>query len=314
MRAKVLLIILAAGITVRAATGSVPSARRQTSGSTDPLNGAIVKAAKWAEMEKSVRKKASTFKGEIGLVIRDLDTGRVIEINPDTLFPAASMIKVPIMAACLRAADEGRLSLQDNLKLKKVDKVRGSGDMWRKRPGSVFNVGQLIDLMITRSDNTAANMLIDLLGFEYINQAFKEMGLEKTVLSRKMMDLHSRDLGVENYTTAREMADIIERMYRKDCVCSEVSDKCMAILKSQKVNDRIPRLLPKTTVVAHKTGLERQICHDAGIVFTENGNFLISVFTKTWRGPRTAKYFIAGVSSIAYSAYKPVATRTRTRS
>ena len=314
MRAEVFMVVLAAGLTVRAAAGSVPSARRQTSGSTEPLSGAIVKAAKWAEMEKSVRKKASAFKGEIGLVIRDLDTGRVIEINPDTLFPAASMIKVPIMAACLRAAEEGRLSLKDNLKLKRSDKVRGSGDMWRRRSGSAFSIEQLVDLMITHSDNTAANMLIDLLGFDYINQAFKEMGLEKTVLSRKMMDLRSRDQGIENYTTAREMADIIERMYRRDCICSEVSEKCMAFLKSQKVNDRIPRLLPKATVVAHKTGLERQICHDAGIVFTENGNFLISVFTKTWRGPRTAKSFIAGVSSLAYGAYKPVATRTRTQS
>ena len=84
------------------------------------------------------------------------------------------------------------------------------------------------------------------------------MGLEQTNLSRKMMDFRSRDKGIENYTSAREMADILERIYRKGCICSSVSEKSLEVLKSQKVNDRIPELLPRDTVVAHKTGLERR--------------------------------------------------------
>ena len=312
MKTRIFLTALCFGL---AASMAVPvPLPAQVAGSPDITQGAVVMSARWAEMEKAVRKKVKTFRGDIGLVIRDLETGRSLEINPDMVFAAASMVKVPIMAACLRAADEGKLTLKDRLKLKRSDKVRGSGDVWRRRSGTLFTVEQLIDQMITRSDNTAANMIIDLLGYDYINQAFREMGLEKTVLSRKMMDLTSRDKGIENTTTAGEMADIIERIYRRDCVGAEVSEKCLAVLKSQKINDRIPRLLPRATIVAHKTGLERQICHDAGIVFTNNGNFLISVFTKTWIGPRTAKRFIANVSSLAYSAYKTAPARSRTRS
>ncbi|TRZ89822.1 serine hydrolase, partial [bacterium] len=176
--------------------------------------------------------------------------------------------------------------------------------------GSAYTIEQLVELMVTHSDNTAANMLIDLLGFDYLNQTFREMGLERTNLSRKMMDFRSRDRGIENYTSAREMADILERIYCKGCVDSSVSEKSLEFLKSQKVNDRIPRLLPRNTIVAHKTGLERQVCHDAGIVFTDNGNFLISVFTRSTSGSRTAKRFISSVSSLAYTVYKTALQKT----
>ncbi len=159
--------------------------------------------------------------------------------------------------------------------------------------------------MVAHSDNTATNMLIDRLGFDYLNDAFREMGLERTNLARKMMDFGSRGKGLENYTTAREMADIIERMYRRDCFSAEVSGMCLEYLKAQKVNDRIPRLLPRNTVVAHKTGLERSVCHDAGIVYTERGDFLISVFTRTWSGKNYAKRLIAGVAALAYKVYGP---------
>jgi len=277
---------------------------------SDVLAGPATREEKLLALEETVRQKVKAFRGEVGLVIRDLDTGWTFQVNPDTLFPAASMVKVPIMAACLKAAEEGRLSLRDDLTLKRSDKATGSGVLWRKATGSAYTIEQLVELMVTQSDNTAANMLIDLLGFDYLNRTFREMGLERTNLSRKMMDFRSRDMGVENYTSAREMADILERIFRKGCVCSSVSERSLEFLKSQKVNDRIPRLLPKDTVVAHKTGLERQVCHDAGIVFTDNGNFLISAFTKTTSGPRTAKRFISSVSSLAYTVYKTAPQKT----
>jgi len=268
------------------------------------------KEEKLAALEEAVGKRVKTFRGEIGLVIRDLDTGWTFHVNPDKIFPAASMVKVPIMAACLKAAEEGQLSLGDNMKLKRSDKAAGSGVLRTRATGSAYTIEQLVELMITYSDNTAANMLIDLLGFDYLNRTFMEMGLQQTNLSRKMMDFRSRDKGIENYTSAREMADFLEKIYRKGCVCSSVSEKSLEFLKSQKVNDRIPKLLPKDTVVAHKTGLERMVCHDAGIVFTDNGDFLISVFTKTTSGPRTAKRFISSVSSLAFTVYKTTRPRT----
>ncbi len=312
MRTKFALALLVLGLASR--LGAVPlvlSASGSVSAGLKPPDLGETQM-KWAAMETAVRKKVAAFRGEVGLVIRDLGTGWTLQIDPDKAFAAASMVKVPIMAACLEAQTEGRLSLEDRMTLKRSDKTLGSGLLRRKRSGSVFTVDQLVELMVAHSDNTATNMLIDRLGFDYLNGVFREMGLETTSLARKMMDFGSRGKGVENYTTAREMADILERMYRRDCFSAEVSGMCLDYLKSQKVNDRIPRLLPKNVVVAHKTGLEREVCHDAGIVFTERGDFLISVFTRTTRGVRTAKTFISGVSALAYKVYGPEPAKTRT--
>ena len=312
MRIKIVPTLLVLGLAARAGAAPVfVSASGGASAGLKPYDLAE-KQAKWATMETAVRKKIKAFRGEVGLIIRDLGTGWTIQIDPDKAFPAASMVKVPIMAACLEAQTEGRLSLEDRMTLKRSDKTSGSGLLRRKRSGSVFTVDQLVELMVAHSDNTAANMLIDRLGFDYLQESFREMGLERTNLVRKMMDFDSRGKGIENYTTAREMADILERMYRRDCFCPEVSGMCLDYLRSQKVNDRIPRLLPKNVVVAHKTGLEREVCHDAGIVYTERGDFLISVFTRTTRGPRMAKSLISSVSALAYKVYGPEPAKTRT--
>ena len=311
MFARTLTALLALGFAARA--GTVPIVV-SASGSVSAGPGHVFideRQEKWASMETAVRKKVAAFRGDVGLVLRDLASGWTIQIDPDAEFPAASMVKVPIMAACLRAEREGLLSLADPMTLKRSDKIGGAGLLRRNRSGSVFTVDRLVEFMVAHSDNTATNMLIDRLGFDYLNGAFRTMGLERTSLVRKMMDFGSRSRGLENTTTAREMADIIERMYRRDCVSPAVSRMCLDYLKAQRINDRIPRLLPRTTVVAHKTGYEDRVCHDAGIVYTDRGDFLISILTRTWSGKNYAKRLIAGVAALAYKVYDPGPVKTR---
>jgi len=260
--------------------------------------------AKWTELEKDIRRSLLNFQGELGLVIKDFRTGRTILRDPDRPFPSASMVKVPIMAACLKAVEEGQITLDEVLRLKRTDKVRGSGILRAAPAGTPVTVEKLLVLMITDSDNTAANMLIDLLGFDYIGQAFRDFGLERTNLSRKMMDFRSRANGIENYTTPRDMADILEKIYRGTCVSPYVAEKCLTVLKEQKVNDRIPRYLPRKTPIAHKTGLENRVCHDAGVVFTEHGDVLICVLTEGNTGAIIAKRMIARIAARVYKLYK----------
>jgi beta-lactamase class A len=259
---------------------------------------------KWAELEKNIGRSLGDFQGEIGFVIKDLQTGRSIVRNPDRRFPSASMVKIPIMAACFKAVEDERISLHDVLKLKRADRTSGSGVLRASPPGTQVTVEKLIELMITDSDNTAANMIIDLLGFEYLGQTFKDFGLGRTNLSRRMMDFRARANGIENYTTPREMADILEKIYRGTCVSPQASGKCLECLKEQKVNDRIPRYLPRKVIVAHKTGLENRVCHDAGIVFTGKGDVLISVFTEGNTGAIIAKRMIARIAALVYKLYK----------
>jgi len=259
---------------------------------------------RWEANSADILKRISNLRGEAGIVVEDLETGWTFIHNEDQPFPAASLVKIPIMVACFKAAQEGRLDLSEKHVLRREDRVGGSGILRRMRNGRSFTYSQLIDYMVTESDNIACNILIDRLGFDYINQVFEELGLEKTRLNRKMIDFAARDQGIENYTTAAEMTGLLDRIYHHRCFNAEISERCLAVLKRQKINDRLPRYLPKEVTVAHKTGLEKEVCHDAGIVFTPSGDYIITVLVHTWGGPGSAKIFIGRLSSYFYEIFK----------
>jgi len=261
--------------------------------------------AAWHVLRQKLINEISQFKGEAGIVIKDLRVNWEVSHNKDKLFPSASLAKIPIMSACFFAAEEGRIKLNRQVALKSSDKFSGSGILKDTRPGVTFTVEELIGFMIYDSDNTAANMLTNMAGIDYLNNAFSSFGLKNTNLSRKIADFSSRDRGVENYTTAEDMALILEQMYRRSLVNKNVSEKGLKLLKLQRVNDRIPKYLPVDISVAHKTGLERSVCHDAGIVFSCKGDFLICVLTKHANSNSApSKEFIAKVALLTYNYFE----------
>ena len=258
---------------------------------------------RFRKLMTALESEASRFPGETGIVIKDLKTGQSISINGTRLFPSASLVKVPIMAAVFAAEQEGKLALEDKLKLKRAHKSPGAGQLYRTRLGKKFAIGNLLERMVEQSDNTACNMLVDALGFGYINQKFVQFGLKSTDLRRGVMELKWRDAGIENYTTAEEMAFILEKIYRKELVSPAASEAMLAIMKKQRVNDRIPRSLPSLTI-AHKTGTLRDTASDCGIVFCPEGDFIVCVLTTDITNYRSAKRFISSVAEQAYACYK----------
>lgn len=259
---------------------------------------------KWKQLSQTLRGEICSFDGQAGVIIKDMRTGWRMRINDDKRFAAASVVKIPIMAALFAAASEGKLSLDQQVALTREQKTGGSGQLKNLPAGSVFTVEQLIELMVTQSDNTATNMLIDLVGFDYLNDYFKAQGLRHTELVRKMMDFSDRRRGVDNYTTAADISLMLEKIYCGGFRDPQIGARCLELLKRQKVNDRIPAKLPDEVVVAHKTGLERNVCHDAGIVFTANGDFLICVLTRSTKGVRHCKRFIADLAAKTYTVYQ----------
>lgn len=258
--------------------------------------------ANWAALEKKVKKQAETFGQGTGIVIKDLSTGWKITVNANRSFPSASMVKVPIMASIFYARAEKRLDLKQRLALKNRYKASGSGVLKGYAQGTALDIDDLIELMITESDNTAANMLIGYMGFSPLNNYFKKLGLNNTNIARKMMDFKSRRYGVENFTSASDLAYLLEEIYNYKLINEPFSRRCLQILKKQKIRDRIPAKLPPGTIVAHKTGLERGICHDAGIVFTPRGDFIICVLTQHhYKTSRPAKKFISDIALDVYN-------------
>ncbi|MGA2775783.1 MAG: serine hydrolase [Candidatus Omnitrophota bacterium] len=260
----------------------------------------------WLKLRDTLENKIRHFKGTVSLVITDLDNNWEIAFNKDTLIPSASLVKIPIMLSYFYATQEGKVSLRDTIKLKTCEKVAGSRVLGKEPSGSLFTIEELFEPMITQSDNAAANILIDFLGFDTLNIYFKKMGLKNTNIARKMMDFKERREGDENYTTAQDMAYLLEELYHKNFLNKDISEKCLELLGQQKINDRIPKKLPKNgTFIAHKTGLERHICHDVGIVFTNKGNFLICVLVKhDNKLAKPAKKLISDIALLVYNYYQ----------
>ncbi|MDP2928198.1 MAG: serine hydrolase [Candidatus Omnitrophota bacterium] len=257
--------------------------------------------AAWQVLRQKLTNEIKRFKGEAGIVIKDLRFNWEISYNKDRLFPSASLAKIPIMSACFLASEEGRIKLDRQVVLKSSDKLPGSGILKDIRPGVTFTVEELIGLMVYDSDNTATNILTNMVGIDYLNSVFNSLGLKNTNLSRRVADFSLRNRGIENYTTAEDIALLLEQIYRRSLISKDLSEKCLRVLKLQRVNDRIPKYLPVDVTIAHKTGLERSVCHDAGIVFSCKGDFLICVLTKHANPNAVAsKNFIARVALDTY--------------
>ncbi|MDD5428382.1 MAG: class A beta-lactamase-related serine hydrolase [Candidatus Omnitrophica bacterium] len=269
-------------------------------------NSEVMQARKasWAKLKEYVKKATKGYNGRAAIVIKDLDMNWQIDENRDMPIPSASLVKIPVMMAYFAAAEESKFRLSDTIVLKQSDKADGSGQLKNARTGSRYKIEDLLYAMITESDNTAANMLIDRMGIDELNRYFSKFGLKHTNLSRKMMDFRLRKRGVENYTTAADMAYLLEKLYRGRFLNARVSKRCLELLAEQKVNDRIPKKLPADTTVAHKTGLENGVCHDVGIVYTDKGDFLICVLTKHgYSTARLTKRFISRLSLLTYNYY-----------
>ncbi|MFN3966953.1 MAG: serine hydrolase [Endomicrobiia bacterium] len=251
-----------------------------------------------------IAKNASEFYGKVGIYIKDLKTGITVGYNEDELFPSASLVKTPLMGVAFKAQKEGLLNFDDEIILRNKYKTGGSGILKRCKSGKKFKIKEILELMITESDNTATNILTEILGFDYINNTFKnDFGFSVTRFERKIMDLYLRKRGIENYTTAKEMGLFLEKLYKGEIVSKQASKEMIEILSRQKQNDRIPRFLPQNLSVAHKTGFLRKVCHDTGIVFTPNGDFIVCILTSDFKSTRLAKNFIGEIAYRTYRCY-----------
>jgi beta-lactamase class A len=262
------------------------------------------RTAAWLALEAAVKSEIQGFDEEVGVVIEDLPYHLRLSVNDKLLMPSASLVKIPVMASCFYAIREQKMKLDQFLILREKEKVSGSGSIQYLPAGTYFSIDELIRRMISESDNTAANMLINYLGFDYINGTFKRMGMQDTQIVRLMMDFKSRSAGRENYTTASDIAHILRALYGGSLISAESDALCLEYLKQQKHRDRIPAKLPSATTVAHKTGLENGVCHDAGIVFTPQGDYLICVLVRhNNQNARPAKKFIGQLAFMVYEYF-----------
>jgi len=149
-------------------------------------------------------------------------------------------------------------------------KVPSCGALTYMHNGLRVTLRDLCTLMIILSDNTATNMVFDRVGADRVNETLRRLGCTDTTLRRKMFDAESSRKGIQNHITASEIALLLEKLAKGQCISPDADREMLRILSDQRLNGKIPFHLHAMDIdVAHKTGEDSGTTHDVAVVFTE---------------------------------------------
>lgn len=276
--------------------------------SAQTLPAQMVKPAGQQEKQRVLYDKLSTaihtidkqFDGVLGVMVRDLKTGETLSLLPDERFPTASTIKIAVLAELYRQHETGGVKLTNIYTVNKKDLVPGSDIMEGLTDGvTKLTMRDLVTMMITVSDNTATNILIDRLGMQAINKLLETLGCKNTVLQRKMLDLNAAKEGRENLSTPRDMVQLLEKMLNNAVCSKQLTRDMLEVLGYHKESD-MARLLPENVRVVSKTGSLEAVRTESGIIFAPDRPVILSIMTCYARDERAAERLISEISLLVH--------------
>lgn len=237
----------------------------------------------------------SRFSGDFALYVKKLETGEVIERRADEVFPTASTIKVFILLELMRRVHRGDFRLDEHIEIRAEQQVGGSGVLKELSAGLSMTLRDVATLMIVLSDNTATNVLIDLLGLDAINATIAGFGLKETrLLNRVDFERIGGDVNKFAVTTAREFARALEQVADRTFLDRAACDIIIDIMERQQYLDLLPRYLPYNPYardlkiaqelrIANKTGFFMGVRCDTAIMFLPGSTLVVAALTKNGR-------------------------------
>jgi len=254
-----------------------------------------------AKFEKRVREISVRVDGVVGYSIVDLTSGdRVGHLERET-FPTASAIKLAIVYELFKQAEEGRVRLEETLTLDRRQAVGGTGVLVEMGTPTL-SIRDYAVLMVTLSDNTATNVLIDRLGMDRIAVRMRGLGLNGTKLRRHMMDTAAARRGDENVSTPDELVRLLEAMRAPANAGHDLMPEAIELLKKPKEN-RLRKGLPEGVASADKSGELEGVRVDAGIVFAKNRPYALCVMATFLKDETEGERAIEEISRVAYEYF-----------
>lgn len=265
--------------------------------------------------EQRVKDRIATVPGAVvGVHLKDLEDGTEWAVNADSVFHAASTMKVPVMIEYFRQVQEGRVSRDQHIRLQNqfasivdssaysLNAADDSDSLMYARVGTMVPVRELVERMITRSSNLATNAVIALVDPQRAQQTARALGAATMMVRRGVEDGKAFEQGVNNTTTPRDLGVLLESIVTEKAASAESCREMLAILEQQEFNEEIPAGLPPGTRVAHKTGNISGVLHDAAIVFPPRGRspFILVVLTANIDDQRQARALIQDVARFAW--------------
>lgn len=265
---------------------------------------------------------AASHDGHVALYAKNLSTGETVSVDADRPVQTASVIKLALMLEAFEQIHEGKLELSQRLVLTKDNQVGGSGILAQLDPGLKLTLKDVITLMVTLSDNTATNMLIDAVGLRPTNEMVARMGLKNTYFYKKVfvpatepMPADQKQFGLGK-TTPQEMAKLVESIYRCDLGDRALCVDMITIMRNQQYHAMIPRYLvsPDTSEtlspIADKIGMLDAVRNDVALIYTARGPIVLSIFTydnvdKSWTPENRAEILIGRMTEEIVADWSP---------
>ncbi len=289
---------------------------------------------KQAALEK-INEIITTIDGVVGVAASCLENDLTIMINETALYPTASTIKVPVIYELYRQAELGLVDLSQRIELKPEQRVTGSGVLQDMDFGLNLTVRDLAVLMIVVSDNSATDILIELVGLENIQNTMNDLGLSQTsavTTIRQLMyyltgyDINDPNINYEqlyqrlqttrsdpngpataetnnNLSSPADMVKLLTGIFQANDLSRKSCDDILDIMLRQKYNEIIPLYLPMGVRVAHKTGSIGTVRADVGIVYAPNQPYAIALMTKKLTDETDTMRKLARISEIIYNFF-----------
>jgi beta-lactamase class A len=247
------------------------------------------------ELQEAVTQAAEGGAGLTSAYVWDLGTGASAELLPTRPMAAASLAKLPVLVEVLRQERLGSFRGDQMLEIRPEHWADGAGVL-QAQVGQSYSVDELSRLMIERSDNIAARVLMELVGVDQVNESMLALGLQQT---------HLEPLGTESadrpphQTSALDMARLLAIVASGGLVDVATSERALQLLETKQANAWLAQDLPWWVRIAHKWGELPTLRHDAGIVYTPRGSYVVVVMTEG-RAPREASRVISRVSRAVF--------------
>ncbi len=251
------------------------------------------------------------FKGDVGIYVKDLHTGKMASINADSIFPTASMVKVPILIGIMDKLNKGELKYHQELTYKDSLFYAGSDLLASLKHNEKVELSKVIMLMLTTSDNTASLWLQSLAGTgTRINQILDSIGYTATrVNSRTPGREAGRDKFGWGQTSPKEMASLFEALANRNLMDASSSEKILRLLGRNYWDEEAISQIPPDVFIASKNGAVNASRSEVVYVSGKNARYVFCICTKnnkdtSWELNNEAWELARKVSKLLWETYK----------
>lgn len=262
-------------------------------------------------LQKKLAEMVSGFRGTLGIYVHDLSANRVAALQADTVFPTASMVKLPILAGIMQKIENGELQYHQVLTYKDSLLYAGEDILGSFKTGEKIELSKVLMLMLTTSDNTASLWLQSLAGTgTTINHLMDSLGLRHT-------RVNSRTPGREPYrqqygwgqTTPREMAGLMEMIVNKQVISEAASEKMLRLLSRNYWDEEAISQIPPDVFIASKNGAVDASRSEVLYVNGKKARYIFCITTKnnsdtSWKSTNEAWELTRKISRFLWEYYQ----------